>query len=64
VFQIEVTYRAVLAGFRVREVPIVFSDRTAGTSKMSSRIAIEAMLLVPKLRRIDRERLPRADRRA
>jgi dolichol-phosphate mannosyltransferase len=57
VFQIEVTYRAILAGFRVKEIPIVFSDRTAGTSKMSSRIAIEAMLLVPKLRRIDRCRL-------
>ena len=35
VFQIEVTYRALLAGFRVREVPIVFRDRTAGSSKMS-----------------------------
>jgi dolichol-phosphate mannosyltransferase len=51
VFQIEVTYRAILAGFKVREVPIVFSDRTAGSSKMSSRIAIEAMWLVPRLRR-------------
>ena len=30
VFQIEVTYRALLAGFRVREVPIVFGDRTGG----------------------------------
>lgn len=51
VFQIEVTYRALLAGFRVREVPIVFADRTAGTSKMSARIAIEAIWLVPRLRR-------------
>jgi len=51
VFQIEVTYRTLLAGFRVREVPIVFSDRTAGTSKMSARIAAEAMWLVPRLRR-------------
>jgi dolichol-phosphate mannosyltransferase len=51
VFQIEVTYRALLAGFRVREVPIVFRDRTDGTSKMSARIAIEAMWLVPRLRR-------------
>ncbi len=51
VFQIEVTYRAVLAGFRVREVPIVFHDRAAGSSKMSARIAFEAMLLVPRLRR-------------
>jgi dolichol-phosphate mannosyltransferase len=51
VFQIEVTYRALLAGFRIREVPIVFRDRTAGSSKMSTRIAIEAMWLVPRLRR-------------
>ena len=51
VFQIEVTYRAVLAGFTVREVPIVFADRTAGKSKMSSRIALEAMLRVPTLKR-------------
>jgi dolichol-phosphate mannosyltransferase len=51
VFQIEVTYRALLAGFRVREIPIVFRDRTAGSSKMSAKIAIEAMWLVPRLRR-------------
>ncbi len=51
VFQIEVTYRAILAGFKVVEVPIVFRDRTAGSSKMSSKIAIEAMFLVPQLRR-------------
>lgn len=51
VFQIEVTYRAILAGFRVVEVPIVFQDRTSGTSKMSARIAIEAMWKVPQLRR-------------
>ena len=35
-FQIEVTYRALLAGFRVTEVPIVFRDRSVGTSKMSA----------------------------
>ncbi len=51
VFQIEVTYRALLAGFTVREVPIVFEDRKRGTSKMSTRIAVEAMWLVPRLRR-------------
>ena len=50
VFQIEVTYRALLAGFRIREIPIVFRDRTAGSSKMSTRIALEAMWLVPRLR--------------
>jgi dolichol-phosphate mannosyltransferase len=51
VFNIEFTYRAVLAGFRVREVPIVFHDRRAGTSKMSLPIAFEALSLVPALRR-------------
>ncbi len=51
VFQIEVTYRALVAGFTVREVPIVFTDRTAGKSKMSSRIALEAIWLVPTLKR-------------
>jgi dolichol-phosphate mannosyltransferase len=51
VFQIEVTYRALLAGFKVKEIPIVFRDRTLGTSKMSPTIALEAMFLVPKLRR-------------
>lgn len=51
VFQIEVTYRALLAGFRVKEIPIVFSDRAHGTSKMSTGIALEAMWSVPRLRR-------------
>jgi len=49
-FQVELTYRAVQAGFRVQEVPIVFRDRQHGTSKMSWRIAAEAMWLVPRLR--------------
>jgi len=49
-FQVELTYRAVRAGFRVVEVPIVFKDRERGESKMSWRIAAEAMWLVPKLR--------------
>jgi dolichol-phosphate mannosyltransferase len=51
VFQIEVTYRALLAGFRVTEIPIVFRDRRVGSSKMSARIAAEAMWAVPLLRR-------------
>jgi dolichol-phosphate mannosyltransferase len=51
VFQIEVTYRAVLAGFRVEEVPITFRERDAGNSKMSARIAFEATWRVPLLRR-------------
>jgi len=49
-FQVELTYRAVQAGFRVVEVPIVFRDRQHGTSKMSWRIAAEAIWLVPLLR--------------
>ncbi len=49
-FQVELTYRAVRAGFEVVEVPIVFRDRQQGQSKMSWRIAAEAMWLVPRLR--------------
>src|SRR5271166_4240414 len=49
-FQVELTYRAVQAGFKVVEVPIVFRDRQHGTSKMSWRIAAEAFWLVPLLR--------------
>jgi dolichol-phosphate mannosyltransferase len=49
-FQIEMTYKAIRAGFRVREVPITFRDRVAGTSKMHGRIAIEAVWKVPTLR--------------
>jgi dolichol-phosphate mannosyltransferase len=50
VFNIELTYRAMLAGFRVKEIPICFRDREQGDSKMSLPIAIEALRLVPKLR--------------
>ena len=60
VFQIEVTYRAILAGFTVVEVPIVFADRAAGTSKMSARIALEAFLRVPTLKREAAAALARA----
>jgi dolichol-phosphate mannosyltransferase len=49
-FQVELTYRAVRRGFRVREIPITFRDREAGTSKMSWRIALEAMWRVPQMR--------------
>src|SRR4051794_33377003 len=50
-FQIELTYRAVKAGFRVVEIPIVFRDRRVGESKMDARIALEAVWKVPALRR-------------
>ena len=49
-FQVETTYRAVRAGARVHEVPICFRDRQAGTSKMSSRIVVEALWRVLALR--------------
>ena len=49
-FQIEMKYRAIKAGFRVLETPIVFVDREVGTSKMSSGIFVEALGLVWKLR--------------
>ena len=49
-FQIEMTYRACCKGFRIFETPIVFEDRTAGKSKMSRKIFLEAVLMVWKLR--------------
>ena len=50
VFQIEMTYRATRVGARVVEVPILFRDRLAGTSKMSRRIIVEALFVVLRLR--------------
>ena len=59
-FQIEMTYRAGLLGFEIVEVPIIFSDRVAGGSKMSRRIVAEAAWRVPQLRfRALRGRIPR-----
>ena len=49
-FQIELTYRAVQAGFTVAEVPITFRERRLGRSKMTARIALEAVWKVPALR--------------
>jgi dolichol-phosphate mannosyltransferase len=49
-FQIEVTYRAVQAGFTVAEVPITFRERREGASKMTTRITLEAVWKVPALR--------------
>lgn len=57
-FQIEMAFRMVRAGFKVREIPIHFVDRRVGKSKMDGKIAREALLLVPKLRgRVKKERL-------
>ncbi len=49
-FQIEMTYRAIRRGMRVKEVPIVFVDRTLGHSKMSRKVFLEAVGMVWKLR--------------
>jgi dolichol-phosphate mannosyltransferase len=49
-FQIELTYRVIGAGCTVTEVPIVFRERQVGRSKMTARIALEAVWKVPALR--------------
>jgi dolichol-phosphate mannosyltransferase len=49
-FQVETTYRAIKAGFRVVEIPIVFRDRRDGTSKMRGAIVAEAIWRVPAMR--------------
>jgi dolichol-phosphate mannosyltransferase len=49
-FQIELTYRVIQAGFSVREIPIRFRERREGHSKMTARIALEAVWKVPALR--------------
>jgi dolichol-phosphate mannosyltransferase len=50
-FQVELTYRALQLGFRVVEVPITFTERRAGQSKMTRGIVLEAAWMVPALRR-------------
>ncbi|HJL84350.1 MAG TPA: polyprenol monophosphomannose synthase [Candidatus Marinimicrobia bacterium] len=49
-FQIEMTYRVWLKGFRITEIPIIFVDRTVGESKMTRSIMIEAAVMIPRLR--------------
>lgn len=49
-FQIEMNYRCHEKGFRIGEIPIIFVDRHAGTSKMSKQIVREAVLMVWKLK--------------
>ncbi|MFZ9899403.1 MAG: polyprenol monophosphomannose synthase [Gemmatimonadaceae bacterium] len=49
-FQIEMSFRAIRKGFRPVEIPIVFTDRTLGESKMSGHIVREAVLMVWRLR--------------
>lgn len=45
-FQIEMNHRTWSRGFRIVEVPIIFADRVEGTSKMSKKIVVEALLMV------------------
>lgn len=52
-FQIEMSFKTWRKGFRVREIPIVFSDRRVGISKMSRRIVVEAAFMVWRLRALD-----------
>jgi dolichol-phosphate mannosyltransferase len=49
-FQVELTYRAIALGFRVEEIPIVFTERREGQSKMTRGIVLEAAWMVPTLR--------------
>lgn len=49
-FQIEVTYKLWKKGFRIKEIPIIFKDRTHGVSKMSGKIIKEALWLLVRLR--------------
>jgi dolichol-phosphate mannosyltransferase len=49
-FQIELKYRALKAGFRLEEIPIIFEDRRVGQSKMSRKIFVEALTMVWKLK--------------
>jgi dolichol-phosphate mannosyltransferase len=59
-FQIELTWHAIRAGFRVRELPIVFRERERGQSKLSASIVAEAAALVWRLRRERRQAAPAA----
>ena len=49
-FQIEMTFKAFCKGFKIKEIPIIFSDRVKGKSKMSKKIVREAVTMVWKLR--------------
>jgi len=49
-FQIDMKYKAFLKGFKIKEIPVIFTDRTRGTSKMSKGIISEAIFGVLKMR--------------
>ena len=57
-FQIELKYRAHMAGFNIVEFPIIFADRKAGQSKMSSRIVVEAIFRVWQIRKLLKDKTP------
>jgi dolichol-phosphate mannosyltransferase len=57
-FQIELTHRAHQMGFKIRETPIIFHDRKVGTSKMTGKIVLEAMLVVWRIRLSKRAKRP------
>tara|TARA_Y100000590_G_C15665636_1_gene994342 strand:- start:934 stop:1650 length:717 start_codon:yes stop_codon:yes gene_type:complete len=46
-FQIEVNYKSYINGYKIKEIPIIFKDRNTGKSKMSKKIILEAILVVP-----------------
>jgi dolichol-phosphate mannosyltransferase len=60
-FQVETTYVSHELGLAIQEIPIVFRDRSRGASKMTAGIALEALLLIPRLRLRSR-RARRVDR--
>jgi dolichol-phosphate mannosyltransferase len=49
-FQVETTYKSIINGFKVKEIPIIFEDRRVGQSKMSYKIFIEALFMIVKLK--------------
>ncbi len=49
-FQIEVNYKLWKKGCRIKEIPIIFKDRTVGVSKMSGQIIKEALMLLLRIR--------------
>jgi len=49
-FQIEMKYRAWRAGCSIKEIPVLFTDRTQGVSKMSKKILLEALVKIWKIR--------------
>ena len=49
-FQIEMNFIAWVKGYKIKEIPIIFTDRTVGESKMSNKIVLEAIKVVPLLK--------------